>query len=168
LVPNLSSVAALLPLGSIQRSADTSFKRRIGGAYVGVSLGDISTKTMVASAELTGGVRVVLTPKNIERAIKGALVSTTAGTAMRTAQGSIVVRSDVSTTKVVGAFTASAGKALVIRGDRIRIGAGAGIKLASGSALLHLTPGRLLLEGACSTEVPAILFSGATLDVTKA
>ena len=160
--------AALVPLGSIQRSAQTSFKRRIGGAYVGVSLGDIATKTAVASVEVTGGVRVVLTPKNIERAIKGALVSTTAGTAMRTAQGSIVVRSDVSTTKVAGAFSASGGKSLVLRGDKIRIEAGAGIKLASGAASLGLTPGGVAIEGPCSTEVPAILLGGATLDLTKA
>jgi hypothetical protein len=118
--------------------------------------------------EMTGGVRVVLTPKNIERNVKGALLSTTVGSALRDARGSIAVTCDGSTTKVGGVLSASGGKTIVLRGDRVRLEAAGGVKLQSGGAVLDLAPGRAAIEGEVKTEVPAISMSGATLDLTKA
>ena len=165
-IPSLGSLADALPLGSIKRLSHGRFSRRVGGAHLSASVGDVPTKALLAHAELVGAVRLKLTPRNIATSVGGPLVSLVGGTVLRSSQESIGLEARSAQFKVGGPFSVDATGSIVIKGEQVMLRSKTSLTVGSGAAALTLTPSKLTIA-ADDHDVAQWTSRARASDVTK-
>jgi type VI secretion system secreted protein VgrG len=165
-VPSLSTLAGALARGEIDKKAERRLSRRVGGAFVSVTLGDISEKALFGHAEMVGGVRLKLTPKTVATSVGGPFTVVVGGTLLR-ASRRISMQSVESSFVAGAALIVRSDGPLTLRGDQILLRSKASLRMATGDTAIALTPQSLDIEGPVLTDAPTVEITGPAVDVTR-
>ena len=168
LVPSRDAVLAALLHGSIERKADKGLRRSVGGGFIGVAVGDVTTNAGLGHAEIVGGAKVTVSGGDVTEKVGAALATTVGGAILRTSTGPMSFKALSSSVSVGGAGVFVSEQAIEIHGGTVTLRAGAGLTFDAGDVLLDMAPGKLALEGEVTIDASASTkLAGASLDVTK-
>jgi hypothetical protein len=133
--------------GSIDRSTTKHLGRMVGGAYVALSLGNITTGVGFGYAETVGGAKVTVAGEGVGQTVGGPLATTVGGLIMRKAKGNMSVSAEKTVVRVGASATFSSEERIEIHGEEIFLEAETELTLGGGGMSMTLAPGKLSIEG---------------------
>lgn len=133
--------------GSIDRSTTKHLGRMVGGAYVALSLGNITFGVGHGYAETVGGAKLTVAGEGIGQTVGGPLATTVGGLIMRKAKGNMSVTADKTVVRVGMNATLSSEERMEIHGEEIYLEAATELTFGGGGMSMTLAPGKLSIEG---------------------
>ncbi len=144
---SLDKLIESLCSGSIDRSTTTHLGRMVGGAYIALSLGNITTGVGYGYAETVGGAKLTVAGEGIGQTVGGPLATTVGGLIMRKAKGNMSVTAEKTVVRVGGTATLSSEERIEIHGEEIYLEAATELTFGGGGMSMTLAPGKLSIEG---------------------
>jgi type VI secretion system secreted protein VgrG len=153
--------------GSISRSAEKSFSKTVGAAFISVAIGNVSTQSKLKYAETVGGVKLTVTATGgIAEKVDGVLVITVGGAIIREAKEGISVKSTKSKVSVGGTAMLSSKAAVTLEGKAVTVQAGM-LSVNGPGATIAMTPGSISLNGDLRLRAAGnIVITGAVDNLT--
>ena len=144
---SLDKIIDTLCSGSIDRSTTKHLGRTVGGAYIALSLGNITNGVGFGYAETVGGAKLTMAGEGIGQTVGGPLATTVGGLIMRKAKGNMSVTTEKTVVRVGATATLSSEERMEIHGEEIYIEAATELTFGGGGMSMTLTPGKLSIEG---------------------
>jgi type VI secretion system secreted protein VgrG len=165
--PNIGSLAGMLATGAIIRTAQKSMLRMVGGAWITVAVGNISTNVLLGYAETVGGVKITVARKDIGEQVGLGLATTVGGAVLRSAVGDMGFTSKLSKTTVGGLAHFRSAVSTTMSAATVAVTTAAGLALRSGDVSIDMKPGSMSITGDLKLEAPEIKVSGNTENLTS-
>jgi type VI secretion system secreted protein VgrG len=133
--------------GSIDRSTTKHLGRMVGGAYVALSLGNITNGVGFGYAETVGGAKLTVAGEGIGQTVGGPLATTVGGLVMRKAKSNMSTTAEKTVVRVGASATFSSEERIEIHGEEIYLEAETELTFGGGGMSMTLAPGKLSIEG---------------------
>jgi len=143
----LDKIIDTLCSGSIDRSTTKHLGRMVGGAYVALSLGNITNGVGFGYAETVGGAKLTMAGEGVGQTVGGPLTTTVGGLIMRKAKGNMSVTAEKTVVRVGATATFSSEERIEIHGEEIYLEAATELTFGGGGMSMTLAPGKLSIEG---------------------
>lgn len=168
LIPTPESIGSMFLKGGVARTAKKGITRMVGGGFISVAVGEISSSAMLLHTEVIGGVKLTLAGGSIQQSV-GKLLSTTVGGAiLRSAKGPLDMAATHLRFLVGGPALIAAREDLTVSGDTVKLSAGAKLSLSAGSALsMVLDPAGMTWKGDVKIVADEVKLTGNVVDLTK-
>ncbi|MDI1437278.1 type VI secretion system Vgr family protein [Polyangium sorediatum] len=143
----------MLCQGEITRTAEHALSRTVGGAFVQVGVGAISTNAKTNYVETVGGAKVTIAAKgNITSTVNGPAALTVGGVMIRKSKKAMGLAAKNTKVNVGGIAKLSSGEKIEIRGNTIVVQTKAELSLKSPSLEITLTPEKTTIKGELKLE----------------
>lgn len=147
-------IANLLLVGGIDRYAQDTMLRMVGGAYITTAVGNVITSMNHGYLEAVGGAKLTVAAKgSILENVGGPLATTVGGLIMRKATGDMGFSAKATAVNVGGIALLKSDEKLVIEsGKDIKLSADVGLTIKSGDLEIGIKPGGVSIKGNVKIE----------------